>query len=75
MTARPDGGGEEHPERHQHSDRAGREEAGADRERPISVVHSVNDYPDDTREAVLMACTVKDGKIRRVETGATPLEK
>ena len=26
-------------------------------------------------EAVLMACTVKDGKIRRVETGATPLQK
>ena len=41
----------------------------------ILVVHSVNDYPDGTREAVLMACTVKDGKIRRVETGATPLLK
>ena len=41
----------------------------------ILVVHSVNDYPDDTREAVLMACTVRDGKIRRVETGATPLGK
>ena len=40
----------------------------------ILVVHSVNDYPDGTREAVLMACTVKDGKIRRVETGATPLK-
>jgi ketosteroid isomerase-like protein len=36
-------------------------------------VHSVNDYPDGTREAVLMACTLKDGKIVRVETGATPL--
>jgi ketosteroid isomerase-like protein len=41
----------------------------------ILVVHSVNDYPDGTREAVLMACTLKDGKIRRVETGATPLKK
>ncbi len=41
----------------------------------ILVVHSVNDYPDGTREAVLMACTLKDGKIRRVETGATPLAK
>jgi uncharacterized protein (TIGR02246 family) len=41
----------------------------------ILVVHSINDYPDGTREAVLMACTVKDGKIRRVETGATPLPK
>ena len=41
----------------------------------ILVVHSINDYPDGTREAVLMACTLKDGKIRRVETGATPLAK
>ncbi len=41
----------------------------------ILVVHSINDYPDGTREAVLMALTVKDGKIRRVETGATPLKK
>jgi hypothetical protein len=41
----------------------------------ILVVHSVNDYPDGTREAVLMACTVKDGRIRRVETGATPIPK
>jgi len=39
------------------------------------VVHSINDYPDGTREAALMAMTVKDGKIRRVETGATPLQK
>jgi ketosteroid isomerase-like protein len=41
----------------------------------ILVVHSINDYPDGTREAVLMACTLRDGKIRRVETGATPLPK
>ena len=41
----------------------------------ILVVHSINDYPDGSREAVLMAMTVKDGKIRRVETGATPLGK
>lgn len=41
----------------------------------ILVVHSVNDYPDGTREAVLMACMLTDGKIRRVETGATPLTK
>ncbi|NDR57370.1 nuclear transport factor 2 family protein [Aliiruegeria sabulilitoris] len=41
----------------------------------ILVIHSINDYPDGTREAVLMACTLKDGKITRVETGATPLEK
>ena len=41
----------------------------------ILVVHSVNDYPDGSREAVLMACTKKDGKIARVETGATLLQK
>ncbi len=41
----------------------------------ILVVHGINDYPDGTREAVLMALSVKDGKISRVETGATPLEK
>jgi uncharacterized protein (TIGR02246 family) len=41
----------------------------------ILVVHSINDYPDGTREAVLMACTKKNGKIARMETGATPLEK
>lgn len=41
----------------------------------ILVVHSINDYPDGSREAVLMACTKKDGKICRVETGATPLQK
>ena len=41
----------------------------------ILVVHSINDYPDGTREAVLMACTKKGDKISRVETGATPLAK
>lgn len=41
----------------------------------ILVVHSINDYPDGTREAVLMACSKKNGKISRVETGATPLTK
>lgn len=41
----------------------------------ILVVHSINDYPDGSREAVLMACTKKDGKIGRVETGATLLQK
>ena len=39
----------------------------------ILVTQSVNGYPDGSREAVLMAFTVKDGKITRVETGATPL--
>ena len=39
----------------------------------ILVVHSINDYPDGTREAVLAAYTLHGGKITRLETGATPL--
>ena len=39
----------------------------------ILVTHSVNDYPDGTREAVLAAYTIKDGKVTRLETGATKL--
>ena len=41
----------------------------------ILVVHSINDYPDGTREAVLAAYSLKDGKISRLETGATPLPR
>ncbi len=41
----------------------------------ILVVHGINDYPDGTREAVLMALSLENGKISRVETGATPLQK
>ncbi|MFD0981169.1 nuclear transport factor 2 family protein [Tropicimonas aquimaris] len=40
----------------------------------IMVVHSINDYPDGSREAVLAAYSLKDGKITRLETGATPLK-
>jgi hypothetical protein len=35
----------------------------------------VNDYPDGTREAVLAAYSLRDGKITRLETGATSLAK
>ena len=41
----------------------------------ILVMHSINDYPDGTREAVLMTCSLKDGKISSTETGATLLPK
>ncbi len=41
----------------------------------ILIIHSVNDYPDDTREAVLAAYSLRDGQITRLETGATPLTK
>lgn len=40
----------------------------------ILVVHSVNKYGDGSREAVLAAYTLKNGKITRLETGATPLK-
>ncbi len=39
----------------------------------ILVMHSINDYPDGTREAVLASYSLKDGKITRLETGATLL--
>ncbi|WP_116132109.1 nuclear transport factor 2 family protein [Tropicimonas sp. IMCC34043] len=39
----------------------------------ILVEHSFMDFADGTREAVLVVCTLEDGKIRRIETGATPV--
>jgi hypothetical protein len=39
----------------------------------IMVSHNFNSYPDDTKEAVMLVCMLKDGKIIRMETGATPL--
>ena len=41
----------------------------------ILVTHSVMDFPDGTREAVLEFHNLKDGKIIRTETGATLLSK
>lgn len=40
----------------------------------ILVEHSVMDFPDGTREAVMAVHSKKDGKIVRTETGATLLE-
>ena len=40
----------------------------------ILVEHSFMSYPDDTREAVMMIALKKDGKIIKVETGATSLD-
>ncbi len=40
----------------------------------ILVEHSVMDFPDGSREAVMSVHTKKDGKIVRTETGATLLE-
>jgi hypothetical protein len=39
----------------------------------ILVTHDFMSYPDDTREAVMGVIMLKDGKIIRMETGATPL--
>ena len=39
----------------------------------ILVQYAFMSYPDDTKEAVMMVAMLKDGKITRMETGATPL--
>ena len=41
----------------------------------ILVEHSVRDFPDGTREAVMAVHLLKDGKIIRTETGATSVSK
>lgn len=41
----------------------------------ILVEHSVMDFPDGSREAVMGVHMLKDGKIFRTETGATLLKK
>ena len=40
----------------------------------ILVTHQMMKFPDGTSEAVLIVNTLKDGKIIRVETGATPIK-
>ena len=40
----------------------------------IIVSHSFMSYPDDTREAVMLVAMIKDGKVIRMETGATSLD-
>ena len=39
----------------------------------IMVQHSFMSYPDDTKEAVMGVAMIKDGKVIRMETGATSL--
>ena len=39
----------------------------------ILVTHDFMSYPDDTKEAVMGVAMLKDGKIIRMETGATQL--
>ena len=40
----------------------------------IIVSHNFMSYPDDTRVAVLLVAMLKDGKVIRMETGATTLD-
>ena len=39
----------------------------------VLVVHRFIDFPDGSREALLMMHTLRNGKIVRTETGATPI--
>ena len=41
----------------------------------ILVEHSMMDFPDGTREAVMAVHTIKDGKIIRTEPGATLIQR
>ena len=38
------------------------------------VDHSFMSYPDNSREAVMLVAMIKDGKIIKMETGATLLD-
>ena len=40
----------------------------------IIVSHSLMAFPDDTKESVIVVHMLKDGKIIRTETGATPIK-
>ena len=40
----------------------------------IMIEHSFMKFPDGTSEAVLVVNHLKDGKVLRVETGATPIK-
>ncbi len=40
----------------------------------ILVTHSMMNFPDGTSEAVMVVNQLKDGKVIRVETGATPID-
>jgi len=41
----------------------------------IVLSHTVIDFPDGTREAVMTAHRLQDGKIIQTETGATPIPR
>ena len=39
----------------------------------ILVYHNIGTFPDGTKESIIAVHTLKDGKIIRTESGATPL--
>ena len=41
----------------------------------VLIDHSVIDFPDGTTEAILRCSLLKDGKMIKSETGATPISK
>ena len=41
----------------------------------IMVEHAMVSFPNSSTDAVLVAMTLKDGKVFRTETGSTPLTK
>ena len=40
----------------------------------IGVVHSFNEYPDGSKEALMAVYSIRDAQVTRSETGATPLK-
>ena len=40
----------------------------------ILVMHHIGLFPNGTKEAILVAHQIENGKIKRTETGATPLK-
>ena len=40
----------------------------------ILIMHQVMTFPDGSREAVMIVDSLKDGKVIRTETGATPIQ-
>ena len=39
----------------------------------VAVTHQFMDFPSGAKEAVMMVMLLKDGKLSRMETGATPI--
>tara|TARA_B100001094_G_C18056109_1_gene732557 strand:+ start:594 stop:932 length:339 start_codon:yes stop_codon:yes gene_type:complete len=40
----------------------------------ILIMHNIGSFPDGTKESILVAHTIKDGKILKTESGATPIK-